>query len=216
MHENRIGISPDLKNILEWMYCIIIAVVLALLIRYYLGTPTIVRQPSMYPTLEDGQRLILNRGVRTFNSEIHRGDIITFEAPSSPELTANEVNLRNPVARYEHEHSNLFSRFTYYVLEITKKSYIKRVVALPGEHIRIEDGRVYIDGRVLDEPYLPERTFTEGGAFRDVVVPEGHLFVIGDNRAHSTDSRHFGVVPIERVESRVTMRFWPFSGWGRV
>ena len=131
-------ISPGMKNAIEWGYCILIAVVLALLIRFYIGTPTIVRQPSMYPTFSDGERLILNRWSRTINSEVRRGDIVTFEAPSRPELSPHEADMRNPVAIYEHGHSNMFSRFGYYVLEINKTSYIKRVIGLPGEEIRID------------------------------------------------------------------------------
>ena len=94
----NINISPRAKNILEWIYCIVIAIVLALLFRYYIGTPTVVQQPSMYSTLEEGQRLILNRWVRTVNGKYNRGDIITFEAPSEPILSAYEINYDNPVA----------------------------------------------------------------------------------------------------------------------
>ena len=71
-----------LKDIFEWIYCIIIAVVLALIVRYYVGTPTIVNQTSMYPTFNNNDRLILNRLYRTFKTIPQRGDIITFEAPS--------------------------------------------------------------------------------------------------------------------------------------
>ena len=77
-------------------------------------------------------------------------------------------------------------------------------------------GRVYIDGEELYEPYLAEGTFTDGGTFRDIKIPEGHVFVIGDNREHSTDSRNFGAIPIDRIESRVFIRFWPLGRFGRV
>ena len=123
--------SQKTKNILEWIACFVIAIVLALLIRFYIGTPTVVQQPSMYPTLKQGQRLILNRMVRTFHEVPERGDIITFEAPSNS--YAHSVR-----AEYEDEPTNIFSSFVYYVLEIGKKSYIKRVIALPGEHVKIE------------------------------------------------------------------------------
>ena len=76
-------LSSKTKDILEWIACILIALVLALVIRYYVGTPTIVQQVSMYPTLKQNQRLILNRWVRTTKTMPNRGDIITFEAPSS-------------------------------------------------------------------------------------------------------------------------------------
>ena len=74
-------LSDKTKDILEWIVCILIAFVLALLIRYYIGTPTIVKQSSMHPTLEQNQRLILNRWSRTAKKMPERGDIITFEAP---------------------------------------------------------------------------------------------------------------------------------------
>ncbi len=74
--------SDNVRNILEWVYCIIIALVLALLFRYFIATPTIVKQRSMYPTLQENQRLILNRIARITGKTPKAGDIITFEAPS--------------------------------------------------------------------------------------------------------------------------------------
>lgn len=133
------------KEVLEWVYCIIIAIVLALLVRYFIGTPTIVQQPSMYPTLKQGQRLILNRTIRTTKSMPQRGDIVTFEAPSKSYVSAIDADLDNPVAVYDYNINNVFSKFRYYVLEIGKTSYIKRVVGLPGEHVKIENGKVYIN-----------------------------------------------------------------------
>ncbi len=212
----KLKISPRVKNILEWVYCIVIAVVLALLFRYYIGTPTVVRQPSMYNTLEEGQRLILNRWVRTVNGKYERGDIITFEAPSKPVLSAFEVDMNNPVAVYDYEPKGIFAKLNYYVLEFTKTSYIKRVIAVEGDHIKIEEGKVYLNGEELNEPYLREGIITEGAVFTDITVPEGHVFVMGDNRPHSTDSRSFGCIPVEKIESRVLIRFWPLNKFGKV
>lgn len=206
------------KEILEWVYCIIIAVVLALIVRYFIGTPTIVQQPSMYPTLKQGQRLILNRTIRIGNQIPARGDIVTFEAPSKGYVSALEADLSNPVATYDYNINNVFSKFRYYVLEIGKISYIKRVIALPGEHVKIESGKVYINGKELEEDYLQEGVITESldGPFTDIIVPEGCVFVMGDNRSQSTDSRRFGCVPIEKLESKVWIRFWPFDLFGKV
>lgn len=207
-----------LKEILEWVYCIVIAVVLALLVRYFVGTPTIVQQPSMDPTLKQGQRLILNRTIRTTKSMPERGDIVTFEAPSKSYVSAIEANLENPVAVYDYNINGIFSKFRYYVLEIGKTSYIKRVIGLPGEHVKIENGKVYINGNELDEPYLQDTVITDSlqGCFTDITVPEGCLFVMGDNRSQSTDSRRFGCIPLEKIESKVWIRFWPFDLFGKV
>lgn len=215
-------ISPKMKNAIEWGYCIIIAVVLALLVRYFVGTPTIVKQPSMYDTLVEGQRLILSRWTRTVNGEYERGDIVTFEAPTVASVSPFDVDMENPVAIYEYSPKNVFTKFTYYVLEINKVSYIKRVIGVAGDHVKVEDGIVYLKHKgeteftKLDEPYLRNGVVTEGKTFKDVVVPEGYVFVMGDNRAHSTDSREFGCIPIEKVESKVWIRFWPLTKFGGV
>ncbi len=208
----------NIKEILEWVYCIVIAVVLALLVRYFIGTPTIVQQPSMRPTLEPGQRLILNRTIRTFHGTPKRGDIVTFEAPSNSHVLETEANLENPIAEYNHNINNIFSKFRYYILEIGKDSYIKRVIGLPGEHVKIENGKVYINGEELKEDYLKPDVVTEDadGAFIDITVPENAIYVLGDNRGQSTDSRRFGCIPLERLESKVWIRFWPLNLFGKV
>ena len=207
-----------IKEILEWVYCIIIAVVLALLVRYFIGTPTIVQQPSMFPTLKEGQRLILNRTVRITHSLPKRGEIITFEAPSKSYFSAAEADLENPIAEYNYNINNVFSKFRYYVLEIGKDSYIKRVIGLPGEHVKIENGKVYINGEELQEDYLEPTVETDSlnGPFTDIVVPENCVFAMGDNRAQSTDSRRFGCIPLEKIESTVWIRFWPLNLFGKV
>lgn len=212
-------INPKLKEILEWTYCVIIAVILALLVKYYIGIPTVVQQESMYPTLIEDQRLILDRTVRTFNKEIKRGDIVTFESPSTTRMSAYEADLDNPVAKYENEPQGLGERFVYYVLETTKESYIKRVIGVAGDHIKIENGKVYLNGEELDEPYLQPGVETKAEhneVFLDLTVPEGYVFLLGDNRTKSTDSRAFGCIPLEKIESRVLIRFWPLNLFGVV
>ncbi len=210
--------NPKTKEILEWVYCIIIAIVLALLFRYFIGTPTIVQQVSMYPTLEQDQRLWLNRWSRTTKTLPERGEIITFEAPTKKSYTSSEIDINNPVAQYENEPTNLFGKFVKYVLEIGKDSYIKRVIGLPGEHVEIKEGKVYINGKELEEPYLQSGLVTdvEGTGFSDFIVPENTVFAMGDNRTHSTDCRVFGCIPLEKIESVVAIRIWPLNKWGHV
>lgn len=200
------------KEILEWVYCIIIAVVLALLVRYFLGTPTIVKQVSMYPTLVEGQRLILNRWERTTGKNYKKGDIITFEAPTNKNVESNE----NPVASYDYEPKGIFGKFVYYVLELNKTSYIKRVIALEGDHVEIKDGKVYINGEEQKEEYLSADVVTSSSGLTDFIVPEGYIFAMGDNRPRSTDCRAFGCIPVDKVEGVVTLRFWPLNLFGPV
>ena len=210
--------NEKIKDILEWIYCIIIAVVLALLFRYFIGTPTIVKQVSMYPTLVQDQRLWLNRWGRTTKKLPNRGDIITFEAPSKKTYTYSEIDQTNPVAKYEDEPTSIWGKFIYHVLEIGKDSYIKRVIALPGEHVEIKDGKVYINSEELKEDYLQSGIVTDlmGAGFDDFVVPENCVFAMGDNRNHSTDCRAFGCIPLEKIESTVWIRIWPLNLFGKV
>ncbi len=213
-----IQMSEKIKDILDWIYCIVIAIVLALLFRYFIGTPTIVQQVSMKPTLIQDQRLWLNRWGRTIGKMPERGDIITFEAPSKKSYTASEIDQSNPVAKYENGPTSLWGKFTYYVLEIKKDSYIKRVIGLPGEHVQIKDGKVYINGEELQEDYLQSGIVTDvlGVGFDDFVVPENCVFAMGDNRSHSTDCRSFGCIPLKKIESKVWIRIWPLNLFGKV
>lgn len=210
--------NDNIKNVLEWIECIIIALILAILIRYFVGTPTIVKQESMYPTLMPNERLLLNRLTKTKKQMPERGDIITFEAPSENYVSPENADINNPIAKYENEPKTVFGKFAYYVLEWGKTSYIKRVIALPGEHVKIENGKVYINGEELEENYLEEGVQTDSlnGAFTDFVVPENCVFAMGDNRAKSTDCRRFGCIPLEKIEGTVVLRFFPLDKFGKI
>ena len=206
-----------IKDIIEWIVCIIIALIIAIAFRFFVGTPTIVQQPSMVPTLQPNQRLWLNRWVRTTKKMPSRGDIITFEAPSQIDLTSAEI-ANSSVARYENEPTSVWSKFSYYVLEVNKTSYIKRVIGLPGDHVEIKDGKVYINSQELQESYLPSGIVTDNGHGNctDIIVPENCVFAMGDNRAQSSDCRRFGCIPLEKIESKVWIRIWPLNLFGKI
>ena len=208
--------NAKVKDILEWVYCIIIALALAMLFRYFIGTPTIVQQVSMNPTLVEGQRLWLNRWGRTTKTLPKRGEIITFEEPEKLEYAIDEIDQTNPVAIYKDRTG--IDWFIHNFLEIGKRSYIKRVIALPGEHVEIKDASVYINGEKFDEPYLQSGIVTDimGTGFDNFVVPENCVFAMGDNRTRSTDCRSFGCIPLEKIESTVAIRIWPLDKWGKV
>ena len=209
--------KSTLREIIEWLICIIIAVVLALLVRYYIGTPTIVQQTSMTPTLKENERLWLNRWVRTIKEMPKRGDIITFEAPSKL-YSGNDLEGKEPIATYTNEPTNPIKKFLYYVVEMGKDSYIKRVIALPGDHVQIKDGNVYVNEEKLNEEYLAAGVTTSAKVegLDDFTVPENCVFAMGDNRGHSTDCREFGCIPLEKIESKVAIRIWPLNLWGKV
>ena len=205
------------KEVIEWVVCILIALIIAILFRYYIGTPTIVQQKSMYPTLKPNERLILNRISRTSKKIPNRGDIITFEAPSETLLSYSDLE-ESVIARYENNPKTIFGKFVYYVLEIGKTSYIKRVIGLPGDHIEIKNGMVYVNDEYLEESYLVDGVVTDNGNGNctDLVVPENTVFAIGDNRAGSKDCRCFGCIPIEKIEGKVWIRIWPLNLFGKI
>ena len=147
-----------------------------------------------------------------------RGDIITFEAPSETYLDDADIEKGNIIAKYEDEPESTLGKFGYYVLEVGKVSYIKRVIALPGEHVEIKEGKVYINDEKLDEDYLQPGVVTDmsRGELSDFIVPDNCVFAMGDNRSKSTDCRAFGCIPLEKIESTVLMRFWPLNLFGKV
>ena len=206
-----------IKDIIEWIVCIIIALIIAIAFRYFVGTPTIVQQPSMQPTLLQNHRLWLNRWVRTTKKMPSRGDIITFEAPSKTELTSEDI-AQSAVARYENEPKSLWKKFSYYVLEVNKTSYIKRVIGIPGDHIEIKDGKVFLNGEELNEPYIQSGVVTDNGHGNctNIIVPENCVFAMGDNRAQSSDCRRFGCIPLDKIESKVWIRIWPLNLFGKI
>lgn len=219
LEDNQISRNKRIiKEISGWIICIVIAVILALLIKYFILTPTVVKQESMYPTLEENQRLILNRLGRTFKQMPKRGDIITFEAPTVTYRTEEDTDISNPVAIYEDEERNIFGNFSYNVLEIGKTSYIKRVIGLPGDHVQIKNGKVYINEEELEEDYLQQGIITDDaeGIFYDIIVPENTVFAMGDNRNSSVDCRAFGCIPLEKIEGKVLIRFWPLNEFGKI
>lgn len=93
------------------------------------------------------------------------------------------------------------------------RDFIKRVIAVPGQQVEVREGRVYIDGQVTDEPYLSEPPHYQYGP---IVVPEGNLFVLGDNRNNSYDSHSWGMLPERFLIGRAEFRYWPLSAAGRI
>jgi len=196
-----------IKETLEWVLCFIIAYAIYLVINYFIGTIAGVRQSSMHPTSKEGDRVVISRRV-LFNKNINRSDVVILEAPIDVE--------QNDTLYAVYEDKKGLNYFTYNVMGLGKKSYIKRVIGLPGEHLYIsETGNVYIDDELLDEPYLVNGLKTpRTGDYYDIEIPAGYVFVMGDNREGSKDSRELGLIPIDKIEGKVVIRIWPLNKIG--
>ncbi len=96
----------------------------------------------------------------------------------------------------------------FYYPRDPQKSYIKRVIALPGDDLRIDDGRVYVNGQLLEEPYVPRR-YRDGRSQAETVIPKDEYFVMGDHRSISSDSRDFGPVPRDLIYGKAAFIYWP-------
>ncbi|MFC4076412.1 signal peptidase I [Salinithrix halophila] len=155
----------------EWVQALAIAVVLALIIRYFVLSPFSVAGPSMLSTLHNGDKVIVNKMIYLIRDP-EPGEVIVFHASED-------------------------------------KDYIKRVIALPGQTVSAQNNVVRVDGRSIEEPYIDERNRTAD--FGPVKVPKDHVFVLGDNRMNSSDSRELGPIPLDRLVGRADVIFWPMN-----
>ena len=180
------------KEIFEWIKAIGFALVIFFILNIFISTTT-VYNTSMFPTLIEGDRLVL---LRTGNVE--KGDIVSFES----DMTLSKDDIAS---------LNLIQRFM--VNEDTKKNLIKRVIAVPGDTVEIKDGVVFVNDEIVDEPYI--NTVTN----HDVAlteIPQGHYFMMGDNRYVSLDSRQLGPIEGDRIIGKTVFRFFPVNRIGSV
>ena len=156
---------------------------------------------SMDPTLENGQYLLVNRLVYLRIEMDRFSNIVPFwQAEEDSVRYAIHPPERGEVIVFEFPDSNPSN---------SKKDFVKRVIGLPGETIDVKDGVPFVDGVVLEEPYLTTKDHSNG---RKVELGAGEYYVMGDNRAHSNDSRNWGAVPEENLRGKVWMIYWPAPG----
>ncbi|SFP95364.1 signal peptidase I [Salibacterium halotolerans] len=170
------------REVWDWIKTFAVVVIIVFIIRTFFFANYMVHGESMMPTIENGERLIINKIGYEF-SKPDRFDLVVFHA--------NE-----------------------------ESDYIKRVIGLPGDRIRYEDDTLYVNGEAVKEEYLaPYRSEAERGPFTSdftleevtgrETVPEGHIFVLGDNRRNSMDSRRIGFVDMDEVVGEANLRYWP-------
>lgn len=172
------------KNVWENLQIVIIAVVLAFLIRTFIAEPRYIPSDSMLPTLEQGDRLIVEKISYRFQIP-QRGDIIVFEPPLQLQMQGYTVD----------------------------QAFIKRVIGKPGETVAVSNGKVYLNNQPLPENYIFQ---PPNYNLAPVKVPNGQLFVMGDNRNNSNDSHIWGFLPAKKVIGHAIFRFWPLNRSGSV
>jgi len=194
--------TNTLKETLQWLKAILLAVVIALLIRGFIFEPVIVQGESMENTLHTGQRLIVYKlGYYLFHPE--RGDIIVLQYQ---EGIINRIPLLKDLP---------FVRQAFPAIQ--EVDYIKRVIGIPGDKIDLKDGHVYRNGKMLDEAFIKGETYGEGMEM-PVIVPPDSVFVMGDNRENSRDSRStdVGFVEFKKIKGKAVFRIWPLAEAGKV
>lgn len=169
--------KSTLNEIKEWAVSIIVAAIVAFIIKGFLIDVIQVSGTSMLPNLHNRDRLVVEK-ISLYTHSFQRGKIVIFDPGESG-----------------------------------RGIYIKRIIGLPGDKVEIKDGFVYVNDEKINENYLAPGTFTSAGAeeYRALTVPEGFLFVLGDNRKVSEDSRYIGPVPIKNVKGHAVFRVYPFN-----
>jgi signal peptidase I len=185
---------------------IVIALVIAVLIKTFLVQAFYIPSESMEQTLMPGDRVLVCR-ICLHVSDIHRGDVIVFSDPSPAPGGGRGI-----VGGFVHWLAEGIG-----VAQPENPDYIKRVIGLPGDIVQIKDGVVFVNGERIDEPYLDP--VKDDRSFGPQKVGDGMLFVLGDNRTRSGDSRFHppegvGEVPIDKVIGKAFVIVWPPSRWG--
>jgi signal peptidase I len=170
----------------------------AVLVRALVAQAYWIPSASMEPQLHINDRVVVSRLAYHLHP-VRRGDIVVFKSP--PGVEAPPGRPSNPVARAFRDVGVALG------FAQDQTVLIKRVIGLPGDRVTASGGRVYIDGELLVEPYLPRGTYTS--SFGPVTIASGHLWVMGDNRGNSEDSRFFGPIPGNAVVGRAIWKVWP-------
>ena len=175
-----IPVTPRALPVLSvWLRDLVVSLAISAFIIVFLYQPVKVEGTSMMPSLDDQERIFVNKYVYRLEP-IQRGDIVVFRYPRDP-----------------------------------SKSFIKRVIGLAGDRIRIDSGEVFVNGDALEEDYVPA-AYADQRSYPETVVPANSYFVLGDHRTMSNDSRDFGPVNVGHIYGKAVFGYWPMDKMGRV
>jgi signal peptidase I len=185
-------------QLVELIVIVAVALGLALAIQALIVKPFRIPSESMVPTLQVSQRVLVDRVSFRF-SEPHAGDIVVFKPPAGADIgiCGNESAPGDAACGRPTEARS-------------DANFIKRIVGEPGDRLHIQNGRAYINGRLQDEPFIrPSADCEICDLPRDITIPPGHFFMMGDNRGQSADSRQWGPVPKEWIIGNAFFTYWP-------
>ena len=175
-------LHPILAEILSWIWSIAVASVIMAILYFFVGRPFSVSGQSMYPTLHNGDHMIMSK-----LGDINRFDVVVLQAPDED------------------------------------KEYIKRIIGMPGDTVEVKNGLLYINGKVVDQPFIntnsdKKTVFIDDFTLKELTgedkVPEGKYFVMGDNRGVSKDSRMIGFIDKASIEGKAVVIVWPLNRIG--
>ena len=191
--------TPPRRLVRELVAFVLLALAFLLVFRGFIAEARWIPSGSMQSQLQIDDRVLVSKMAYKLHP-VHRGDIVVFPKP----LQEGETPPPHPVfpVRWVRSLAEGFA-----LVKPLREDYIKRVVGLPGETVEGRNGHVYIEGRQLLEPYLDPGAVTDD--FGPVTVPDGTIWVMGDNRRNSSDSRVIGVISIDSLLGRAVVRMWP-------
>lgn len=199
--------SPIYRVLLDWISTIVIAVVISLFIVSNIATITQIKEQSMEPTFKEDDRVIVYKLGYHFVGP-KRGDLIILDKNKIEKgFLISMVNEGKDIV------NNISSRFTGV---IKKNNLIKRVVAVPGDTLDIKNGIVYINGKEESGYKFTGLTYENSNFSYPLEIPVDKVFVLGDNRENSLDSRGLGLIDYSQIKGKVSFRLWPLSRLGIV
>ncbi len=180
----------------SWLKQVALVIMATILISVMIIQTYDINDVSMQPTFDrQGNRVIVFLTPYIFGAVPDHGDIVIIDSRVDHERTIADRFNESPLVAIVRR-------------DINEHLWVKRVVGLPGDRLEFKDGKVHRNGEALDEDYILEKM---NGSFEAAVVPEGHIYVMGDNRNRSSDSRQIGPVPLSNLQGRVILRFLPFN-----
>jgi signal peptidase I len=191
------------RLLIEFIVLTLIALLIAFVLRTFVAQAYYIPTDSMQPELDIGDRIVVDK-ISYVARDPRRGDVIVFDSPIQP--SSDDAALPVRIVRRGLDAVGLRQPDT--------NTLVKRVIALPGETVEARGGRVLVDGEPIDEPYLPRGTVTD--SFGPTQVLDGDVWVMGDKRAISRDSRDFGAIPRDSIVGRAGLKLWPPSDLGRI